>query len=90
MKTTIKTVPYGEKTVNLGAHAVKCVQGGLWHNGMIQIAVYTRKDESAGYMVNFNCATGTKTIERLKCTYIDRESAKKYGRKCITINLPIL
>ena len=86
----IRTVNYGEKVVNLGAHAVKCVKGGLWYGGLMQIAVYTRQDESAGYIVNFNCATGTKTLERLKCTYIDSESVKKYGRECVTVYLPLI
>ena len=86
---TINTAEYGTHEVH-APRGVKAVVGGLWWNGLIEVAVYTRADERAGYLIQYNVQTRERRLKRLKCTYTSAESRKQYGRKAVTEILPIL
>jgi len=88
--TEIRTANFGTHTIELNKHVTHVSTGGIWFNGLIQIVCYTSKNEDSGYIINYNVKTKKRNIERLKQTYIDSESVKLYGRKCVTKKLPIL
>lgn len=85
----INTVETGLHILNLPKCVKKTITGGLWSNGDIQIACYTSENERTGFLITYNQHTQQMKYERLKISYIDSDSIKKYGRNVVREILPI-
>lgn len=90
MKTVSTDTTLGCATFAVDDKAVKIVWCGINYCNELQAQVFTSEDERSGYIVYFNLKTQTKRLERIRVSYIDEQSAKKYGRKCVTEILPII
>jgi hypothetical protein len=79
---------YGARTIRT-PYAVHVETGGLDHEGNIWVTVWTSQDRTTGYHVRQNVHNDKRHIQRLKRTYMDRHTIRKYGRQAVTETLPL-
>ena len=79
----------GSASFTVSDKATKIVWCGINYLNELQAQVFTSEDERSGYIVYYNLKTQAKRLERIKVSYIDAQSIKRYGRKCVTEILPI-
>ena len=90
MQTIEACTTKGNVTYNVSDLVKKVVYYGINFLDELQIKAFTSTDEKSGYIIYLNIKTGQKRLERIQVSYISEESAKKYGRKCVTEYLPII
>lgn len=83
------TSQFGSHNVSIWG-AKKVYTCGINWSKELQIQVWTSDNERSGYIIYYNLVTQKKRFERIIVSYIDADSAKKYGRQVIRETLPII
>jgi hypothetical protein len=79
----------GNFTVDL-FNPVRVITCGINYLNDLQIKVFTDPNEKSGYLLFYNLTTGKKTFSRLRVSYSDEFTRRKFGKGLRMETLPII
>jgi len=90
MQTIQANTSLGNPIYTVSDSVKKIVSCGINYCNELQLQAFTSEDETSGYIIYLNLKTGKKRLSRIKVSYMDENSVKRYGRKCVNEILPII